>query len=37
MSSRVLEGEDNKIIKAEVWDTAGQEKFKSIMKSYYRY
>ncbi len=27
---------DNKQIKLQIWDTAGQEKFNSIVKSYYR-
>lgn len=30
MASRILVGEDNKVIKADVWDTAGQEKFLSV-------
>ena len=27
---------DNKNIKLQIWDTAGQESFKSITRSYYR-
>ena len=27
---------DNKVIKLQIWDTAGQEKFKAITSSYYR-
>ena len=27
---------EDKIIKAQIWDTAGQEKFESLMTSYYR-
>lgn len=28
---------DNQNVKLQIWDTSGQEKFKSITKSYYRY
>uniref|UniRef100_A0A0X3PR49 Ras-related protein Rab-39B n=1 Tax=Schistocephalus solidus TaxID=70667 RepID=A0A0X3PR49_SCHSO len=35
-SSRKIRLSDNKIIKLQLWDTAGQEKFKSITRSYYR-
>lgn len=28
---------EDKLIKLQLWDTAGQEKFKSITRSYYRY
>ena len=27
---------DNKVIKNQIWDTAGQESFRSIVKSFYR-
>lgn len=27
---------DDKVIKLQIWDTAGQEKFKSITQSYYK-
>ena len=27
---------DNKIVKLQIWDTAGQEKFRTITSSYYR-
>ncbi|KRX06787.1 P-loop containing nucleoside triphosphate hydrolase [Pseudocohnilembus persalinus] len=36
MASRILVGEDNKVIKADVWDTAGQEKFLSVTQAYFR-
>lgn len=34
--SRLFQGENSLIIKVQVWDTAGQEKFKSIQKVYYK-
>ena len=33
---KMLELEDKSIIKLHIWDTAGQESFKSIIRSYYR-
>ena len=33
---KMLELEDKSIIKLYIWDTAGQESFKSIIRSYYR-
>lgn len=33
---KMLELEDKNIIKIHIWDTAGQESFKSIIRSYYR-
>lgn len=34
--ARLIEVEDGRRIKLQLWDTAGQEKFRSITKSYYR-
>ena len=34
--SKVLQMEDGKKVKLHIWDTVGQENFKSILKSYYK-
>jgi Ras-related protein Rab-1A len=33
---KTLQSENGKIVKLQIWDTAGQEKFKSIVLNYYR-
>ena len=34
--SKVLKSKSGKIVRLQVWDTAGQESFRSITRSYYR-
>lgn len=33
---KIIKYKQNKVIKFQIWDTAGQEKFRSITKLYYR-
>ena len=33
---KIIQIDNNKKIKLEIWDTAGQEKFRSLAKAYYR-
>jgi small GTP-binding protein len=35
MQSKIVEMEDTKI-KLQIWDTAGQESFRSVVKTFYR-
>lgn len=35
-SSKIVEDRNNNILKLHIWDTAGQEKFRSIVETYYR-
>ena len=35
-SSKVVRVNDNTVVKLQIWDTAGQESFRSIIKSFYR-
>jgi Ras-related protein Rab-2A len=35
-ASKVIKIDENFNVKMTIWDTAGQESFKSIIKSYYR-
>ena len=35
-ASKVIRIDDKFNVKMQIWDTAGQESFKSIIKSYYR-
>ena len=34
--TKILEVGDNHKVKLQIWDTAGQESFRSIVKSFYR-
>lgn len=35
-ASRIIEIEHNTNVKLQIWDTAGQESFRSVTRSYYR-
>ena len=35
-SSKTVRLDDNTTVKLQIWDTAGQESFRSIIKSFYR-
>lgn len=35
-ASKILDVGDNHRVKLQIWDTAGQESFRSIVKSFYR-
>jgi small GTP-binding protein len=35
-NSKIVEDSNNNKIKLHIWDTAGQEKFRSIVETYYR-
>jgi len=35
-SSKTVRLDDNATVKLQIWDTAGQESFRSIIKSFYR-
>ena len=34
--SKLIKTNDNQIINTQIWDTAGQEKYRSLTKNYYR-
>lgn len=34
-ATKIVKNKNNKLLKLQIWDTAGQEKFKSITNSYY--
>lgn len=35
-SSKIIQIDDKTTVKLQIWDTAGQESFRSIIKSFYR-
>tara|TARA_B100001029_G_C15047209_1_gene448029 strand:- start:1335 stop:1967 length:633 start_codon:yes stop_codon:yes gene_type:complete len=35
-ASKIIKLEDNTVVKLQIWDTAGTERFKSIVRNYYR-